>query len=114
MSEDEKRRAIARRIREARHLAGLSQSQVAELMGMHRPTVSEIEAGRRRVASEELTKLAELFGVSTAWLLDDSSADQQSLGAVFAARQLEKMKPEDLDRLMQIIAAIRGAKSSSG
>ena len=114
MSDLEMRKAVAGRLREARKLAGLSQAQVAQLMKLHRPTVSEIEAGRRRVASEELSVLADLYGVSTAWLLGETQPDEQSLSAVVAARELEKMKPEDLDRLIEIISAIRGAKGASG
>ena len=50
------RGAIATRLREARKVAGLSQGQVAKLLAMHRPTISEIEAGNRRVSAEEVTK----------------------------------------------------------
>ena len=57
------RQDIASRLRLARQAAGLSQGQVAKHLGWHRPTVSEIEAGRRRVQAEELTLLAELYGV---------------------------------------------------
>ncbi len=114
MSDREKRRSVAGRLREARKLAGLSQAQVAELMKLHRPTVSEIEAGRRGVPSEELSALASLYGVSTAWLLGETQDDKQSLSALVAARELEKMKPEDLDRLIEIISAIRGAKGAGG
>ena len=44
--DEAKRAVIAQRIREARKSAGLSQGQVAKLMGLqHRPIVSEMEAG---------------------------------------------------------------------
>ncbi len=56
MSErEEVREAIAERIAIARERAGLSQGQASKLMGMHRPTISEIEAGRRRVADRGRT-----------------------------------------------------------
>lgn len=107
MPEKEKARSkLAGRLRDARKLAGLSQAQVAELMGLHRPTVSEIEAGRRRVVSEELVHFAELYGVSTTWLLGDEDQGV-SLHALVAARELERMKPEDLERLLEIITAVR-------
>lgn len=104
---DPEREGLAQRLREARKLAGLSQAQVAELMDLHRPSISEIEAGRRRVDTEELARLAELYGVSTSWLLGEED-EEVGLKAVFAARELQKMKPEDLDKLLQIINAIRG------
>ena len=42
------------RLREARKLAGLTQGQAAMKMEMHRPTISEIEAGNRNVTVTEL------------------------------------------------------------
>lgn len=60
---------LAVRLRLAREQAGLSQGQVAKLLGVHRPTISEIEAGRRRVQAQELARFADLYRVSLAWLL---------------------------------------------
>ena len=65
----ELREAIGSRLRLARQNAGLSQGQVARLLKMHRPTVSEIEAGRRRLAADELGKFVEIYEVSTEWLV---------------------------------------------
>ena len=70
--EAEQRRRMAERIREARTLAGLSQGQVAKMMGMHRPSISEIEAGNRRVSADELARFADLLDVSTAYLLGET------------------------------------------
>lgn len=112
MSEDEsgRRRSVAERIREARKLAGLSQRQVADILGLHRPSVSEMEAGNRRVTAVELAKLAEIFDVSVAWLLGDApdelEGDDPRLQ--LAARELSKLKPEDLDRLLRLLAKMRG------
>lgn len=109
-SDDETRRAlIARRIREARKLAGLSQGQVADLLGLHRPSVSEIEAGNRRVTADELARLADLFDVSVSWLLGqgDDTLDPADPKVQLAARELRKLKPDDLDRLLTLLAAMR-------
>ena len=43
----EKKQIVASRLREARKMAGLTQGQVAAQMDLHRPTISEIEAGNR-------------------------------------------------------------------
>ena len=56
MTGNDKRQISASRIREARRLAGLSQGQVAKMLGLQRPSVTEIEAGNRAVAAEELAK----------------------------------------------------------
>lgn len=108
-SNDQKRQIIASRIKEARRLAGLSQGQVAKMLGLQRPSVSEMEAGNRAVVAEELSKLAEVFDVSVAWLLGEGSAqlDAQDDRLQLAARELQKLKPKDLNRLLTILASMR-------
>jgi transcriptional regulator with XRE-family HTH domain len=106
---DAKKAMIAFRIKEARKMAGLSQSQVAKMLMLHRPSISEMEAGNRRVTAEEAAKLAEIFDVSINWLLaeDAVSEDPHVAKVQLAARELQKLKPEDLDRLLQILASLR-------
>lgn len=65
------RQDIAERLREARTELGFTQAEVAEALGVHRPTISEIEAGRRAVTSEELHRLSELYAVPLATLLSE-------------------------------------------
>lgn len=105
----EKMNTLPARLRAAREAAGLSQGQVAKLMGMHRPTISEMEAGNRRVTAEELAKLADLYDTKVTWLLGESpdraSTDDPKLQ--LAARELGKLKPDDLDRLLKLIAALK-------
>ena len=109
-TDDARRRAaMAVRIKEARKLAGLSQGQVAQMLGLHRPAVSEIEAGNRRVSTDELMRLAGIFDVSVSWLLgeapDTLQPDDPRLE--LAARELGKLKSDDLDRLLKLLAAMR-------
>src|SRR4051812_3236203 len=63
-----KMNVLAQRLRTSREHAGLSQSQVAKMLNLHRPTISEIEAGRRKVNSDELARFADIYEVSVAWL----------------------------------------------
>jgi len=108
-TEIEQRQLIAARIREARTLAGLSQGQVAKMMTMHRPTISEIEAGNRKVTADEISRFAEVFDVTTAYLLgetpDKLAMDDPKLQ--LAARELAKLSPDALDGLLRALAAVR-------
>ena len=90
-------------------MAGLSQGQVAKLLSLHRPAISEIEAGKRRVSAEELAQLAELFDVSVAWLIGETpeTLESDDPRVQLAARELKRLKPDSLDRLMRVLAAIR-------
>ena len=106
MADSQERREIARRLRAAREQAGLSQGQVAAQLGVHRPTVSEIEAGKRRVSAEELGQLAELYDVGIDWLARGAE-DQHDPTITLAARELAKLKKEDLDTLLRLLRTLR-------
>lgn len=110
MAELDKRRAIiAGRLRIAREQAGLSQGQVAKKLNLHRPSISEAEAGRRQVSAVELAELSSLYGVAVSWLAggDAESVDPERDRIELAARELKKLKPDDLDRLLKLIAALK-------
>ena len=113
---DNKRARVAERIREARKSAGLSQGQVAKLMDLHRPTISEIEAGNRRVTAEELSALADIFDVTVAWLVGEASetVETDDPRVQLAARELKKLKPDDLERLMRLLASMRSGDAPKG
>lgn len=100
---------IAIRLREARKMAGLSQTQVATLLDIQRPTVSEIEGGNRRVTAEEIKSFAQIYDVSVTWLLGEGAdkLDLHDAKLELAARELQKLKHDDLDRLLTILASIR-------
>lgn len=115
MGENEKKAIIAARIREARLAAGLTQGQVAKMLGLHRPSVSEMEGGNRSVTVEELSKLAEIFDVGLSWLAGEGveKVDVLDNKLQLAARELRKLKPGDLERLLKIIASMRGGRGSA-
>lgn len=112
---DGQRAIIASRLREARKMAGLSQAQVAKILSLHRPSITELESGNRKVSAEEISKLAELYDVSEAWLLGKTTdrLDVQDDRIQLAARELQKLKPDDLDRLLAILASMRRGGSKS-
>ena len=103
---------IADRLRSAREMAGLSQGQVARLLNMHRPTISEMEAGRRKVSADELRSLAHLYEVDIAWLVGAKGTEDQPR-VELAARELAKLKNDDLDRVLRLLRSLRRNKGAS-
>ena len=100
--------AVSDRLREAREAAGLSQGQVAKKLELHRPTISEIEAGRRKVSAEEVEKFANLYGVSVEWVVSGPSSEEGvDARMLMAARELSKMSAIDLARLMKMLKMLR-------
>jgi transcriptional regulator with XRE-family HTH domain len=110
----EARVRIASRLRLARETAGLTQGQVAKMLSLHRPTISEIEAGRRRVSAEELQGFAKIYNISAAWLIGTigSKTPPGDDRILFAARQLSKLKDQDLARLIDVIRMLKHPKAS--
>ena len=100
--------SLSERIRQAREAAGLSQGQVAKKLEMHRPTISEIEAGRRKVSAQELELFSDLYGVTAEWLLSGMAGNVKADARILmAARELSKMNKTDLDRLMNTLNMLR-------
>lgn len=102
------RTSIAVRLRAAREQAGLSQGQVAKILGLQRPSVSEIEAGRRKVSAEELTRLADVYNVSISWLTNEEAAIEDP-AVELAARELAKLNGDDLTRVLRLLRTLRKA-----
>jgi transcriptional regulator with XRE-family HTH domain len=71
LGSDPERDYLARRLKEARDYLGLSQEYVSQQTGIPRPAISEAEAGRRRVESLELKRLAALYGRPLSYFLED-------------------------------------------
>ncbi len=59
----EVRRTFGARLRELRHVAGLSQEELALQCGLDRSYVGQIERGERNLALENIYKLAAGLGV---------------------------------------------------
>jgi transcriptional regulator with XRE-family HTH domain len=105
--------ALGQRLRLAREQAGLSQGQVARIFEYHRPTISQIEAGKRVVRPDEIERFAEIYGVKEAWILRGESAlnEESDPRIELAARELAKLRREDLDAILRLIKIMRTQES---
>lgn len=102
------RTAMAQRLREAREYVGLSQEEVAQALGVSRPTVTNIETGNRRVEAVELDKLATLYRQSVTFLL----SGEEAVGAVpsqvqFLARAVKGLSPKDMEEVARFATFLR-------
>lgn len=61
---------IGRRIRELREKTGMSQDVLARNMKLPRPAISQIESGARKLATDELLRLSQIFHVTVDDLLN--------------------------------------------
>jgi len=107
--------SIGQRLKAAREQAGLSQSQVAALLKLHRPTISQIESGNRQIKPAEITQLAKLYTVKDSWILNGDTTEGrfQDPRIELAARELGKLKKQDLDKLLSLLSSLRSSKEES-
>jgi transcriptional regulator with XRE-family HTH domain len=92
---------IGARLRQAREAAGLTQEQIAKLLGLPRPAISEMEGETRRVSVGELKQLAYRYKVSMEWLTGEPTSKNDKVK--IAARKLSALKDEDIDTVMRIV-----------
>jgi transcriptional regulator with XRE-family HTH domain len=101
---DEEGMKLAERIRTEREYLSLKQEQVAAALNISRAAVSAIETGRRRVSSQELKRLATLFGTSVDRLLGaEPEQDPTSLALFRATRALSERDREQVLRFAEFL-----------
>ncbi|MFC7441431.1 helix-turn-helix domain-containing protein [Laceyella putida] len=71
---------LAKQLREARKKANMMQKDAAKKLGISNVTLSQYENGIRNPDPETLLKLADLYNVSTDWLLGRFPSIRQGFG----------------------------------
>lgn len=82
---------IGRKIKEFREALDISQQELADRLGVSRPTVSQIENGERKIYAEEIKKLAKIFNVSADRLLN---LEKEPAVIIQEAKETYKSKPQ--------------------
>jgi transcriptional regulator with XRE-family HTH domain len=99
-------KAIGQRLASVRNSLGFKQKQVASYLGVPRETVSYFESGARRISTETLTKLAQLYGYRVSYFIDESIIDQ--VPQVSIAFRVTDFSDSDL----QVIAEVKRIASN--
>lgn len=97
---------VAERIKICRKNRGFSQEELADLLGMKRTNIANYEAGRIIPPGNIVVLMAEIFGVSTDYLLGQSESfndkvDSTDLKVIQRAKT--KMSDGDWERAMKIL-----------
>lgn len=64
--------ALARKVKDLRRARTMSQAELAEMAGIRRALVSDIERGRANPTLDSLSRIATAFGIEPADLLGDT------------------------------------------
>jgi transcriptional regulator with XRE-family HTH domain len=90
---------VGARIRLLREAAGMTQQQLAELVGMMRTSVANVEAGRQNLPLDRLGRFADALGVPPAALVGDVGADE-------ASRTMAKVLSAERERFSAALAGV--------
>jgi len=65
----ETNKKIGQRIKKIREEIGINQQELADRLGVLRPTISQMENGERKITADELIKLSEILNTPVSYLI---------------------------------------------
>ena len=92
---------LGTRLKKAREYLGLTQEDVAKLMGVSRVIITNIEAGIRKVSAEELSRFAKIYGWTMEELLEGNRGE--NIEMPMFARTFNELSKEDQDEIINLI-----------
>jgi len=113
---------IGTRVKELRTKKGISQQELAELLGVSRPAISQIETGGRKICAEELDSLAKIFNISVDSLLNKERGPEVILQRDAKERKLQpririNVPQKNMEKFKEVLLYILnkvGSKPSVG
>lgn len=87
---------LAKRIIDLRESKNWTQTQLAKKMDLSKSIMSKIESGHRKITTDELKSLAEIFSVSIDYLLRIASSTTSSQTTSFDIHDLLKSNAQIL------------------
>jgi transcriptional regulator with XRE-family HTH domain len=113
-SDEEERRRLGDRLREARKYLGLKQEEVATYLKIPRTALSDIESGQRRVEVIELTRLAKLYRQPVAYFTgEDEASASLPVDVAHLARKAANLSQQDRDELGRFAEYLRARAAQS-
>ena len=76
MQKDAVDRVVGNRVRERRNALGLSQTELADAVGVSFQQIQKYEKGTNRIASSRLQEIAQFLGVAPAYFFDSLPTSQ--------------------------------------
>lgn len=93
-------------LKEARKAAGLSQTYVAQQLGVAKSTYSLYESGKREPDVSKIKKLAQIIGVSSDSLLG-LPENPHTLAAHFEGEEFTPEEQEEIDNFVKYVKSKR-------
>jgi transcriptional regulator with XRE-family HTH domain len=106
--EQDERRLLGDRLKQARKYLGLKQEEVASYLKIPRTALTDIESGQRRVEAFELTRLAKLYRQPVGYFTgEDEATSDLPADVAHLARQAADLSQQDRDELGRFAEYLR-------
>lgn len=110
------------KIKKIRESSGISQEKLALILGLSRPTISQMENGDRKISADELISLSEVFNFSINSLLDLEKEPEVILPESKKEKKIQQtirinVPQKNLDKFKEVFIYILnkvGSKSNVG
>lgn len=102
-------RDLGERVKRARQERGLSQSDLAERLGLSDAYISKIEMGKNAMTVTVLAKLSDALGVSTDWLLRNQTREAQEITIAELEEMFQDCSPSEQTTLMKLLQHMKAA-----
>lgn len=106
-NDDDARRILGDRLREARKYLGLKQEEVATYLKIPRTALTDIENGQRRVEAIELARLAKLYRQPVGYFTGEDAAAGLPIDVAHLARQAADLSEQDRTELGRFAEYLR-------
>jgi len=95
---------FSKRLKELRTQKGIYQKELAEVLGVSRPTITQYEQGKRNPDTDMLNNIADYFEVSVDYLLGRTNKKNEmaKLEKIAPKGTLELLNEEELEFLLEI------------
>ena len=102
---------IGERLRKLRKYMGLTQEQVANILGLGRDAILRIEKGDRKIDLQELINFSKLYSIR----LDELTSDEHAINSndVAFARGFKNLSEKDKKEIISLIEYKNILKSQS-
>ena len=93
----------AKKLKEARMRAGLSQDEAASLMKLNKRAISQIEAAQRNLSADELAQFSRIYEVDVREFTE--AGEEQRLAAKYSSffKLLENLSDRDIEDVYWVI-----------
>ena len=103
---------VGARIKEARLHKHLSQAQLAELLGLTPPYISNLETGKQNMSITALARISDVLEVSADWILRNNTRDALDITAEEFRELLEDCTPAERMGILRVAQETKKALKS--